>query len=63
MELHPDELPHVLVHQADAGAVDDVPDVGRNPAATAAAAAAAVKNSSRPSAPPLPPPPRQPLSL
>lgn len=32
VELHPDELPHVLVHQADAGAVDDVSDVGRDPA-------------------------------
>lgn len=31
VELHPDELPHVLVHQADAGAVDNVSDVGRNP--------------------------------
>lgn len=32
VELHPDELPHVLVHQADAGAVHDVSDVGRDPA-------------------------------
>lgn len=38
VELHPDELPHVLVHQAHAGAVDDVADVGGNPAAGAAAA-------------------------
>lgn len=38
MELHPDELPHVLVHQADAGAVDDIPDVGGDPGAAAAAA-------------------------
>lgn len=34
VELHPDELPHVLVHQADAGAVDDVSDVGWNPVNT-----------------------------
>lgn len=34
VELHPDELPHVLVHQADAGAVDDVSDVGRDPVNT-----------------------------
>lgn len=34
VELHPDELPHVLVHQADAVAVDDVSDVGRNPVNT-----------------------------
>lgn len=32
VELHPDELPHVLVHQTDPGAVNDVPDIGRNPA-------------------------------
>lgn len=36
VELHPDELPHVLVHQADARAVDDVSDVGRNPVNTRA---------------------------
>lgn len=34
MKLHPDELPHVLVHQTDPGAVNYVSDVGRNPAKT-----------------------------
>lgn len=34
VKLHPDELPHVLVHQTDSGAVNDVSDVGGNPATT-----------------------------
>lgn len=34
VKLHPDELPHVLVHQADPGAVNDVSDVGRDPSKT-----------------------------